>query len=254
MVEVVAGGFHFGGGHTCARVASGAVWCWGANTVGQLGNGQAGFGVFSATPVAVIGLDGPAIALAAGAVHTCAVLAGGAVRCWGSAEQGQLGDGKQGSGQKATKPTLVLGVPDAIRAVTAGDATTCVLSVSGAVFCWGGGAFGQFGVSPSGGGATTTPIAAFSGDAVLALAQGAKHGCVVRASGHVACAGLDDVGEIGVGTPGPFQLVQTPVEVSVVDALAIGTGASTTCALRKGGALSCWGDWLGVVPTVVSPP
>jgi alpha-tubulin suppressor-like RCC1 family protein len=28
-----------GGAHSCARRADGTVWCWGANTSGQLGDG-----------------------------------------------------------------------------------------------------------------------------------------------------------------------------------------------------------------------
>jgi alpha-tubulin suppressor-like RCC1 family protein len=81
-----------GQSYTCAIVrSSGAARCWGVNTSGQLGNGQAD-GINN-TPIAVVGLSS-ASAIAAGASHTCAVMrTGGGVRCWGSNDYGQLGDG-----------------------------------------------------------------------------------------------------------------------------------------------------------------
>ena len=61
----------------CGR-RRGTVKCWGWNGYGQLGNGT---NTDSNTPStwAVSG----ATAIAAGGAHTCAVVAGGAVKCWG---------------------------------------------------------------------------------------------------------------------------------------------------------------------------
>lgn len=73
---------------TCAIVGEG-VWCWGANDVGQLGDGT---NRSSATPVRVIGID-DAVALSAGANHACAIRRDRSVWCWGRNAQGQLGDG-----------------------------------------------------------------------------------------------------------------------------------------------------------------
>lgn len=41
---------------------------------------------------------------------------------------------------------------------------------------------------------------------------------------------------------------------AVGDAVAISAGTATTCALRSGGALSCWGDWFGTSPAVITLP
>ena len=87
-----------GDSHTCALTNENLGYCWGGNSVGQLG---AGFSSgpercddvkCSTTPIAVLG--GLAFRdLDAGSRHTCAVRTDFAVFCWGANEAGQLGDG-----------------------------------------------------------------------------------------------------------------------------------------------------------------
>src|SRR5262249_44856869 len=73
--------------HMCAIVTGGGVSCWGANNFGQLGTGTTG--AQSTTPVTVTGLTG-ATAIAAGQDFTCVIVTGGAVKCWGRNNLGQL--------------------------------------------------------------------------------------------------------------------------------------------------------------------
>ena len=98
---VVAGEYH-----TCAQSESGTVSCWGGNDFGQLGDGSS---VDRFTPVPVA-FDGSTSVdeLAAGSFHTCSRKALGAVRCWGSNEKGQLGDGTT---DNRTRPVDVIGLP-----------------------------------------------------------------------------------------------------------------------------------------------
>jgi alpha-tubulin suppressor-like RCC1 family protein len=84
-----------GDSHTCALTADHQVWCWGAGTSGQLGNGLLE-DAFS--PQSVAWLDGSVpsplpygVRLAAGSVHTCALLSYGYPWCWGDDEYGQVG-------------------------------------------------------------------------------------------------------------------------------------------------------------------
>ncbi|HEX7918339.1 MAG TPA: hypothetical protein VF454_03000, partial [Gemmatimonadales bacterium] len=78
-----------GSDHACALLTSGAAYCWGSNSAGQLGRA----GASSATPVAVAG-GFVFSTLSAGAEHTCGLELGtGAVGCWGANYAGQLGDG-----------------------------------------------------------------------------------------------------------------------------------------------------------------
>jgi alpha-tubulin suppressor-like RCC1 family protein len=77
--------------HGCAVLSTGGVQCWGTHGSGRLGSGSSSGE--SASPVNVANLGGTAIQVVAGADFTCALLAGGAVKCWGSMAQGRLGSG-----------------------------------------------------------------------------------------------------------------------------------------------------------------
>ena len=79
-----------GSGHSCALMRTGGVKCWGLNDFGELGNGTT---TSSSTPVGVSHMSSGVTAIAAGAFHTCALMGTGALECWGSNGNGELGDG-----------------------------------------------------------------------------------------------------------------------------------------------------------------
>ncbi|MGI9117687.1 MAG: RCC1 domain-containing protein [Gaiellales bacterium] len=72
--------------HACLLASDEAVWCWGANASGQLGNGTT---TASATPVQIAGVK--ATLIGAGAGQTCASTTSGRLVCWGTNALGQLG-------------------------------------------------------------------------------------------------------------------------------------------------------------------
>lgn len=88
-VVKVAGGF----GHTCALKEDGTVYCWGKNEKGELGDGTGGRSTNRHTPGPVVGLPGRVTDLAIGstAKHTCAIIEGGSLYCWGFNDNGQIG-------------------------------------------------------------------------------------------------------------------------------------------------------------------
>jgi hypothetical protein len=108
--------------YTCA-IKSGALYCWGYNGYGQLGDGTT---TNSNTPVAVTNMGSGVTAVAAGAYHTCAIKSG-ALYCWGLNNYGQLGaSSSQTCGYYpysyscSTTPLAVTNMGSGVTAVAAG--------------------------------------------------------------------------------------------------------------------------------------
>lgn len=151
VVELVAGE-----AHTCARLLSGAVRCWGRGEAGRLGLGHVETIGDDEPPTDVdpVPLGEPAVSLAAGARHTCAVLEGGDLYCWGEGLDGRLGHGDEDDVGDDERPVEVGAVALGDRVVDAvfGGPTassTCVRLDDGAVRCWGLGDAGQLGYGDS---------------------------------------------------------------------------------------------------------
>jgi alpha-tubulin suppressor-like RCC1 family protein len=238
-----------GDAHTCALQPSGAVLCWGDNSAGQLGNGT--IGASSPAAVAVKGLT-DAIALSAGARHTCALKGNGSVACWGSNSSGQLGDGSINDKAAAT---TVVGLTDAV-AISAGQdlpigvAHTCALKANGSVVCWGGNTYGQLGDGTRTDRTTTVAVTGLSG--VVALSAGSNHTCALKANGSAACWGLNTTGQLGTNPnadiPIANSFLNTKINptasqvISLTNAVALSAGSYHTCALKANGSATCWGN------------
>ena len=67
-----------------------------------------------------------------GRTHSCAVLSGGSVKCWGDKTFNQLGDGTE----LMKAPTTVSGISNASE-IGVGVNHSCALLDNGSVKCWG---------------------------------------------------------------------------------------------------------------------
>jgi alpha-tubulin suppressor-like RCC1 family protein len=234
VVAVAAGEYH-----TCALTSAGAMLCWGYNEDGELGNGSTSD---SAVPVPVSGLSAGVAQMSLGNFHSCALLASGAVRCWGYNSEGQLGNG--GSVGSAT-PVAVTGLASGVRAIAAGSAHTCALMASGGqVMCWGYNGAGQFGNGTQSG--SRTPVAATGLTGPLAsLTAGNLHTCGLDAAGRALCWGSNIAFQLGNGQA---IGISTPTAVTGLTSgvAAITVGGAHACALTEAGRVLCWGyDALG---------
>ncbi len=135
------------GGHTCALLTGGDVYCWGRNTYGCLGDPGTAVDASVSQPVQVAGLSG-AKQLAGDAFDNCAVLTSGAVWCWGVRRFGALGDGKIDNDDYSVSPVQVGNVSNAV-AISSNQQHSCALLANGSIKCWGQGAVGQLGNSLS---------------------------------------------------------------------------------------------------------
>ncbi|MDO9455164.1 RCC1 domain-containing protein, partial [Nocardioides sp.] len=225
--ELAAGGLH-----TCALLGDASVRCWGDDTSGQLGTGSSSAGQAN-TPVAVVGLSGPVVALDTGTFHTCAVIDDGTVQCWGNNGDRRLG--ATTTSDRTSTPVTVTGLTDVVD-VAAGDRHTCALTGAGAVRCWGRNLDGQLGDGTDQ--ATTSLTTPVAGGAV-AVAVGEEHSCALLEDGTVRCWG--DNGYGATGSPTTTLTVLTPTAVAgFAGATMLSAGGDNTCATTAT-ALWCWG-------------
>lgn len=217
--------------HTCALNTLGRAYCWGDNSLGQLGDGSR---TDRLLPTAVTG-SLVFSALEAGHSHTCAIATGGVLYCWGYNQLGQVGDG---SLQDRNAPVLV-GGGLRFKSVVAGSGHTCGVTDVGAGYCWGMGGWGQLGNGVFIAGAPT-PVS--GGIAFLSLDAGDLHTCGLSTNGATYCWGEGGGGRIGDG-----GTVTRPTAVPVAGGHAfvvIGAGGTHSCGLVTGGQLYCWGGML----------
>lgn len=222
-----------GATHTCAVTADGAVQCWGENMFGQLGDGTI---LSSPTPLDVIGLTIGATAVAAGSHHTCAIIAGGGVQCWGLNFLGQLGDGTiTGS----PTPVSVIGLTSGVSAIAAGQEHACAITAAGGLQCWGRNFSGQLGAGTIKGSRTPVDVTGLT-SGVAAVAGGGFHTCAVTTAGGAQCWGDNFFGQLGNGTNTGSSV---PVDVAGLThgVVAIATGTNHTCAATTVGSFWCWG-------------
>lgn len=210
-----------GGGHTCALTRDGVAWCWGDTWNAATGTGVRSrySGLVSPTRVATTERF---VRIAAGADHTCAMNALGAVWCWGDNRFGQIG-----SGNLYEASPWRIALPFAAIAVSVGGDAACAVVVDGTLRCWGT----RFSISR----AYSTGTAARFDD----VSVGAFHACAHSTAGDVWCWGDNQNGALGTGD----KLVRTvPAQVAFSAKFTqVSAGNGFTCAIDVASQAWCWG-------------
>jgi alpha-tubulin suppressor-like RCC1 family protein len=243
--------------HTCALVEGGKVKCWGWGGFGQLGQDsglQIGYKLGDMDKLRSVQLGKNALQLSSGVNHTCALLEGGEVKCWGKGEFGQLGQDSQvwigaNPGDMLRLKAIHL-VKKAVH-VSAGYEHTCALLEGGEVKCWGSGEFGQLGQD------SNEIIGGKPGDLAnlnavklvkkaVKLSAGAHHTCALEEGGELKCWGKGEFGQLGqdsqnwIGTS-PGDILRLNAIYLGKKAVNVSAGYEHTCALLEGGEVKCWG-------------
>lgn len=217
---------------TCGRTSSGAVWCWGDGSLGNLGNGAL---TNTLVPVQVT-TDSVFTSLVAGYNHYCGLTASGVALCWGRNSDGQLGRGT------AFNPGSPLPEPVAgtLRFTTLFSSYehTCGIATDGKRYCWGDNAGGKLGDGTDAD--RLVPTAVVGGDAFVEFAIGLNHTCARTATGAASCWGNPWKGALGNGVTSGFYYAPQPVAGSLAFT-SIASGADHVCGTVAGGVAYCWG-------------
>lgn len=262
----IAGGVY----HTCALLMDGGLKCWGNNFYGKLGQGTntAGIGdgpneLGDNLPAIDFGTTSKIILLAPGYDHNCVLFEDKTVKCWGSSDFGQTGQGDKlirGDGPNemgSNLPTVHLGTGKYPVAMTSGYYHTCAILNDGNVKCWGANGSGQLGLGdtnhrgdqPNEMGDDLPNVDLGTGKVAIALAAAATHTCALLAGGTVKCWGGSASGQSGHGDTqnrgdGPNEMGDNLPEVDLGTGMvvtAITAGLETTCVVVNGNAVKCWG-------------
>ena len=147
--------------HSCALLDDGGIKCWGTNDYGQLGLGDtAGRGgapgrMGDMLPAVDLGTAVTVRAVSCGTRHTCVLLEGGGIKCWGDNSHGGLGIGDvvnrgDSPGHMGDSlPVIALGTGRTALSLVAGSLASCAVLDDGGVKCWGYNGAGWLGYGDS---------------------------------------------------------------------------------------------------------
>jgi hypothetical protein len=267
-MTITRSGFHFsaasGQRHSLALKDDGAVWSWGANDSGQLGDGTTMSRPLAVPLLALVNI----VSVAAGDAFSLALKSDGTLWAFGANGRGQLGNGTV-SFQKT--PVQVSALTDVI-AIAAGSEHSVALRSDGTVWTWGRNNIGQLGDSTSATRTVPARVTAVTVRAIAVAAAGTRTVMVdaagrlwewgsgtftpspVALSGQVINAYASASGWFARAVDGTWlaSALTVPTELTTADAvLQVAAGASHTLALRSDGRVSTWSDGAA---TVVSSP
>jgi hypothetical protein len=208
--------------HSCALLLDGTVKCWGDDTTGQLGIGDAGASATDVPPTLVPGISN-VVAFGSGSPgnHTCAGQADGGVFCWGANGSNQLGF----IGPASAVPVAVPATLPVLGALSVGQYATCATSATrDQLFCW-----GDWGTQTAPG--TLVPSAT---GPFLSVSTGPQLVCIANGTAG-QCWGSDVNGQEGDPTS-----PSDPTAPVGLDPVQIALGTTGACAVRPDRTLACW--------------
>jgi alpha-tubulin suppressor-like RCC1 family protein len=220
-----------GGDHTCGARKNGKLYCWGDDTFGEIGDGEA----TDAFAPRRIGTFEDWVGASAGTHHTCGVRNNGKLYCWGQDNVGQVGDG---DGTAATSPRRIGTFEDWADA-SAGLEHTCGVRGTGKLYCWGNDSDGQVGDGTDDN-PNLTPQRIGTFEDWANASAGDDHTCGARKNGKLYCWGSDSDGQLGdgdlaIGADAPRRIG------TFEDWATASAGQYHTCGVRSNGKLYCWG-------------
>ena len=220
-----------GGADQSMAIMSGAVYSWGFNQYGEVGDGTS---VNRPSPVRLSTLSSGVTAIAAGGDHSMAIK-NGAVFSWGYGNDfGEVGDGTQFN---RLSPVAIGSLSSGVTAIAAGFYNGLAVK-NGAVFAWGNNYYGTVGDGTNTDRYSPTPVISLT-SGVTAVACGYGQALALK-GGAVYAWGDNEYGQVGNSSTIDVN-VPTLILPASDSITAIATGAYSSYALSSDGSLWVWG-------------
>jgi alpha-tubulin suppressor-like RCC1 family protein len=214
---------------SCALLNTGAVKCWGYNGYGQIGDGT---NTNRNVPTQVSGIESGAVAIVGGNNHACALLATGAVKCWGANYYGQIGDTTTSN---RLTPITITSLGTSIRSISAGWEHTCAVTTSGAAKCWGRNSEGSLGDGTFTHRYAPVDVVGLDSGVLAINADKSLTTCATVSGNNVKCWGYNAWGNVGDASTdsrsSPVNVVGLPsgtAESTTLGALTLPSSSYTT--------------------------
>ncbi|HRZ80308.1 MAG TPA: hypothetical protein P5044_09890, partial [bacterium] len=230
-----------GNNFSCAMDDAGEIYCWGANTSGQCGNGMREVLFDKGNAAKVVkksALNGKkAVLIGAGLKNTVVADMEGKVYEWGNFKLIPFAFDSEG----ILKDKV-------LSSISSGDYHTCAIDMANTVYCWGNNSSGQLGNNSTV--ESYTPVAVdltgvLKDKTIKSISVGGAHTCVIDSDGLIYCWGNNKYGQLGNGETADSSV---PVEVDMTGVLkgkvikSIKSGRVHTCVLDSDGFVYCWGN------------
>ena len=214
------------GFHTAAIKTTGALYAWGYNALGQIGDGTT---VDKCVPTQESTAATDWCAVAANDAHTAAVKTTGALYAWGSNGCGTLGDGTT---TNRCVPTQESTAATDWCAVAAGCVHTAAVKTTGELYAWGGNALGQIGDGTTVSKCAPTQECTAATD-WCAVATGDTQTAAVKTTGALYAWGSNSFGQTGDGTTSTNRCAPTQECTAATDWCAVAAGDRHTAAIKR---------------------
>ncbi|MGD1054379.1 MAG: hypothetical protein ABR950_11215, partial [Candidatus Dormibacteria bacterium] len=230
-----------GNGFALALTSTGAIYSWGINFFGNLGDGTS---AQSDLPVPVSQLDSGmrATAIAAGGYHALALIAGqpNCVFAWGDDRLGE-GGAPDPTPNDGTSGYVCVPQGTDLTTVAAGGDFSLAVSSTGSVYSWGDNRDGELGDAVGDGSTTAVLVDLPTGTQVTAVAAGLNHALALTSAGTLFAWGDNVSGDLGDGTTTKRDVpvaVRLPAGARVADIAAYDW---SSLAVTSGGSILSWG-------------
>jgi alpha-tubulin suppressor-like RCC1 family protein len=214
--------------------ANGTAWAWGANSIGNLGDGTS---TTRSSPVSVVGGFTDWIQVSGGSGHSLGLRANGTAWAWGAGSYGRLGDNT--TLFKLSPVSVVGGFTDWTQVSTRAF-HSLGLRANGTAWAWGNANYGRLGDNSSIG--KSSPVSVVGGFTDwIQLSAGGAHSLGVRANGTAWAWGRSNIGQLGSGT-NVSQSSPVIVAGGFTDWVQVSAGFEHSLGVRANGTAWAWGN------------